>query len=114
MPLIRKILFWIFTAVYAVLCPLLILYSLGYAYSPIRGEWARTGVLKLSTLPHGAEIFLEKSRFTHQTPAAIEELLPGDYTITLRKKGYKVWTQRVSIEAGKATAYEKIVLIPDS
>lgn len=113
MLLIRKILFWVFAAIYIIVCPLLILYSLGYIYSPLKQEVVRTGVVNLSTLPRDADIFLENSRYTRQTPAAIEELMPGRYNITIKKKGYKNWTHTISIDAGKAVSFENILLIPD-
>lgn len=113
MLLFRKLLFFIFTAAYIIACPLLILYSLGYVYNPVSQELVRTGIVSLSTLPRGAYVFLEKSRFAHRTSADIKELLPGNYTITLKKKGYKPWTHLLSVEAGKAVAFENILLVPN-
>lgn len=113
MLLFRKLLFFIFTAVYIIACPILILYSLGYVYNPVRQKLVRTGIVSLSTLPRDALVFLEKSRFIHRTPADIRELLPGNYTIKLKKKGYKPWTHLLSVEAGKVVAFENILLVPD-
>ncbi len=108
----RRFLFFTLTAIYLVVCPLLILYSLGYVYNPVKQNLVRTGVLSLSTIPSDAAVFLEKSKFIHQTPTTINELLPGEYKITLRKSGYKNWTHTVAIEGGKALNFEKRLLIP--
>jgi hypothetical protein len=111
MTLVRKILFFVLAAVYVVACPLLILYALGFIISPTEG-FVQTGLIHLSTVPGGADIYLEKSHYTNRTPATIGGLLEGNYKITLFKKGYKSWSQSVSIEAGKAAAFNDILLIP--
>jgi hypothetical protein len=112
MMLFRKILFFVLATVYVVVCPLLVLYALGYIYSPVEREFVQTGLIHLSTVPAGADIYLEKSRFTNRTPATIEGLFEGNYKITLIKKRYKSWTQSISIEAGKAAAFNDILLTP--
>ena len=109
---IRKLLFLGFTIIYIIACPLLILYALGYIYSPVTGELVHTGVLHISTIPSGADIFLEQSRFTHRTPATINDLLAGKYNLTLKKKGYRPWTQQITIEGGKAVTLNNVLLIP--
>ena len=109
----RKLLFYIFLVLYLILCPLLILYSLGYIFNPQNKEIVQTGVIYLSSLPSDADIFLEKSHYIHATPSMIEELLPGDYTITLKSEGYKDWVENVTVEAGKAISFNNILLIPE-
>jgi len=114
MLLLRKLFFLAFLIVYVIVCPLLILYALGYIYNPVAQELVHTGVLNLVSIPSGADIYLGKSRFSHNTPAVIRELLGGSYKITLKKKGYKVWTHSITIEAGKAAAFKNILLIPNN
>jgi hypothetical protein len=109
---VRRLLFGTFVIAYIIICPLLVLYALGYIYSPVAGELVHTGVLYVDSVPSGADIYLEKSRFSHRTPATIEELLPGSYKISLRKKGYNAWTHSVTIEPGKAVAFKNVLLIP--
>jgi hypothetical protein len=112
MLLVRRILFVIFAVAYLIVCPLLILYSFGYVYDPLGEEVARTGIVSLSTVPEGADIFLEGSRFVHQTPASVGKLLAGDYHITLKKKGYQPWTHWFTVEPGKAVKFDNILLVP--
>lgn len=114
MLLLRKFLFLILLLAYVIVCPLLILYALGYIYNPVKQELVPTGILQLTTIPSGADIYLEKSRFSHNTPTAIKELLPGSYKVTLRKKGYRPWTHSITIEAGKVAAFRNILLIPEN
>lgn len=112
MLLLRKIIFWLFLVIYLIACPLLILHSLGYILNPIKHGLTQTGLVYLSTLPPGADVFLGKSHFANKTPASIHELQPGTYTIKLFLKGHKPWKHSVTIEAGKAQAFENILLLP--
>ncbi|MFH0754046.1 MAG: PEGA domain-containing protein [Candidatus Omnitrophota bacterium] len=113
MEIIRKIVFYIFLAAYLILCPLLILYSLGYVVDPLKEKLVSTGIIYLETIPPDAQVFLEKSHFKDKTPTTIHDLLPGTYTVRLMLQGYQPWTQTVEVSNGKAAAFEKIVLIPD-
>lgn len=112
MLLIRKIIFFVLVVVYVVVCPVLIMYSLGYIYNPVEQQFVQTGIIRLASMPSGADVFLEKSHYKNQTPATISGVLAGEYRITLMKKGYKPWRHLVSVEPGKASAFERILLIP--
>ncbi|MBF0619998.1 MAG: PEGA domain-containing protein, partial [Candidatus Omnitrophica bacterium] len=113
MELIRKIIFYIFVAAYLVVCPLIILYSFGYIVNPLKEHLVYTGIIYLSTTPSGAQVFLEKSQYKNKTPATIHDLLPGKYTVRVLLHGYRPWKHGVTVEKGKAAAFEKILLIPD-
>jgi len=108
----RRILFFIFLVLYLALCPLLILYSFGYIFNPVKQEMDRTGLIYLSSMPEGADIYLGRSRYKQKTPAGIEALTPGNYKITLRLKGRKPWSRSVYVDSGKASSFKNILLIP--
>lgn len=112
MLLARKIIFYLFVIIYLFVCPLLILYSFGFIFNPAKKEIIQTGLVYLSTTPPKADILLGKSRYKYKTPTSITELMPGKYKITVKVKGYRLWTHTVSIEAGKAAVFENILLIP--
>lgn len=114
MPLARKILFYLFFAAYVFLCPLLILYSFGYIFNPQKREMSQTGLVRLVSLPGKADIFLGRSHYKYKTPATIEGLIPGEYRINLKLKGYKPWSHTVLITEGKAASFENILLVPDT
>ena len=113
MAIARKILFYVFVLFYLILCPIIILYSFGYIYQPKTKDISQTGILYLSTIPPGAHIYLEKSRFKDTTPAAITELNPGSYQVNLRLKDFRQWTHHITIEPGKSLAFKNILLVPD-
>ncbi|MBI3615888.1 MAG: PEGA domain-containing protein [Candidatus Omnitrophica bacterium] len=110
----RKIVFYLFVAIYLVCCPFTILYALGYLFKPGGGELGvvKTGLISLSTRPPGASVYLGKIRFSEKTPTLVRNLLPGDYPLTVALKNYKPWRETVPLEAGKATVLEKIILLP--
>lgn len=99
---------------YLLSCPLLILYSLGYIVYPLKDKMVHTGVIHLATWPAGAQVFLEKTHFKDQTPMTIQDLLPGEYTVRIELAGYHQWVHKIRVEDGKAAAFDKILLIPNS
>lgn len=114
MQLLRKILFYVFAALYLALCPLIIMYALGYIYLP--GEERgiiKTGLIYLSTAPEGATVYLNGSRFTGRTPTVLRDLIPGSYNVRLMLKGYAAWSETVPVEAEKATVLESVLLLPE-
>jgi len=113
MLVLRKIVFYFFVIIYLILCPLTILYALGYLFRPGTGEGiVKTGLIDLSTAPPGASVYIGKSRYTEKTPTTLRSLLPGEYPVKLILKHHIPWTQTVPVEAEKATVLEKILLLP--
>lgn len=108
----RKVLFFVFLVLYLILCPLLVLYSFGYIFNPIKQEMTRTGLIYLSSMPEGADIYFEKSRYREKTPAGIGSLIAGNYKITLKLKGHKPWVHTISVRKGKVSSFKNILLIP--
>ncbi|MBD3426905.1 MAG: PEGA domain-containing protein [Candidatus Omnitrophica bacterium] len=114
MQLLRKIIFYIFAVIYVSTCPLLILYAFGYIYNPqAREGYSKTGLIYLSSAPSGAEIFVTGTSCDKTTPAAVRELLPGEYGVELRLEGYRPWARTVPVEEEKATVLDSVLLIPD-
>jgi hypothetical protein len=113
MQLLRKIFFYIFTAIYVVCCPLLLLYAFGYIYKPgPEAGVVKTGLIYLSTAPPGAAIYVDGVQWTEKTPSAVRELLPGKYSVKLTLSDYTAWEEDVPVEAEKATVLDKVLLIP--
>lgn len=113
MLILRKILFYLFAVIYITVCPLVLLYAFGYIFSPhAENGLIKTGLISLSSVPGEAAVYVENRRYTKKTPAVIQGLRPGDYSIKLTLKGYNPWQQIVGVSAGKASALEKIILVP--
>ncbi|MGB2599639.1 MAG: PEGA domain-containing protein [Candidatus Omnitrophota bacterium] len=113
MQLLRKIFFYIFTTIYVVCCPLLLLYAFGYIYKPgPEAGIVETGLIYLSTAPPGAAIYVDSVQWTEKTPSAVRELLPGKYSVRMTLPDYTTWEEDVPVEAEKATVLDKVLLIP--
>jgi hypothetical protein len=110
---LRKILFVIFVIVYLILCPTLILYSLGIVIKPGNKKVVKTGIIHISSVPAGASITLNGKLLDEQTPAALSNLLPGVYILEITAKKYHPWKKIVPVAAEKVTPIENVLLIPD-
>jgi len=107
------VVFWLFTAAYLALCPLTILYALGYLFRPgAEGGLVKTGLIYLSTAPPGASVYLGNQRYTQRTPTVLRDLVPGDYPVKLVLKDHQPWMQTVPVEAERATVLERVLLLP--
>ena len=113
MLLLRKIVFYVFLLAYVVICPVLLLYALGYIFKPDTAEYiVKTGDIHLATLPDGATVYINKKVFQDKTPALIDKLLPGNYDVAMFLEGYDIWRDTLPVKAGKATVLDKILLVP--
>lgn len=113
MLLLRKILFYLFALIYLLVCPLIILYSIGYFFNPIdKTSIIKTGLIYLSTTPPGASVYVGNRRYTQKTPTILRDFLPGEYSLRLALDNYKPWTKKIYVEAGKAAVYDEIIFLP--
>lgn len=113
MQFFRRIVFYLFAAIYIIICPLLLLYAYGYIYKPGTEQGLlTTGLIYVATAPTGSEIYVNDKKYASNTPTAIMELLPGEYSIKLELDGYKPWSQTVPVEKEKATVLDKLLLVP--
>ncbi len=114
MGLLRKIVFYFFSLIFIVFCPLIVLYALGYLFKPGHEQGiVKTGLIYAATVPAGASVTLSGKLLEQPTPSLMLDLMPGEYPLTLSLKGYKPWNQNLPVEAGKATVIDKILLLPE-
>ena len=109
----RKKLFYVFTGIYVIGCPILILYAIGFWFKPSTGDFLETGVISLSTNPSGASIYLNNKKVNSKTPTVIRSLPPGEYFLLMRLKEYEDYKTRVRVDKGKAVVLEEIKLIQE-
>jgi hypothetical protein len=114
MPLLRKIFFYIFTLIYLIICPVIILRMLGFVMDPHTGRWVKTGIIYVSTNPPGAKVSINGVAALEPTPTIIRDLTPGTYTIRLQLAGYKPWENNIPVVDKKATSLENILLLPEN
>ncbi len=113
MILLRRILFYSFTLSYVLICPLIILYAFGYILRPNSEKgMIKTGLISLATVPAGANVYIENKRYLNKTPTVIPDLIPGNYSLSLALKDSHPASRVISVEAGKASVFERTVLLP--
>ncbi len=111
---LRKILFYLFFLVYAVLCPFLIMYTLGYIMNPGEDEQlVRTGAVYVFTAPAGAEISIGGEFSGKKSPDFIQGLTAGDYEVLLTLEGHRDWKETMPVEAGKTTVIDTVLFLPE-
>lgn len=88
--------------IFFALSPLLILYVGGLKPDFTNRRLIETGVLAVKTEPKKANLFLNGA-LRDSTPANIRFLKTGDYVVRISKVGFKDWSKRLSVEAGKVT-----------
>jgi len=101
---LRRILFWILTLAYAVLCPLLIIHTLGYLNS---------GLIIVESLHADARVLINGRQVAQETPATIPDLSPGMYTVRIELDGHQPWMREVLVERGQASVLDHLFLLPN-
>lgn len=69
------------------------------------------GSFSISSIPQGADIYIDNVKYSTKTPATIEHLIPKVYTIVLKKTGYNDYTTMVNAIAGQTISIN-VTLIP--
>ncbi len=109
----RKIVFWISATLFVLTWPLLIFYALGIVISPsAKHPVVETGVMRIETIPGGAELYLDGTDTGKTTPTAVERLSAGDYRIELRKSGYDDWRGQVKVDIQAVRRVSYAILVP--
>lgn len=101
---LRRILFWILALAYVVLCPLLIVHTLGYMNS---------GLIIVESVHADACVLVDGLQVAHGTSATILNMPPGMYTVRVELAGHQPWTHEVLVERGQASVLDHIFLFPN-
>jgi hypothetical protein len=79
----------------------------------ITDQPAETGTIQLTSLPSGAEIYLD-DQFRGNTPSTITGIEPGNHTIEYRSSGYKSWKANIMVLSGTSNYFSDLTALPDS
>ncbi|MDO8601379.1 MAG: hypothetical protein Q7R46_01710 [bacterium] len=112
----RTILFLSLFFLFVLFAPAVILYSQGYRFDFEKRKITQTGAIFLQIEPKQTEIYIngelvKKTDFFFGS-ALLENLLPGDYKITLKKEGYYLWEKNLGVEEKQVTEVKNIILVP--
>ncbi|MFA5085149.1 MAG: PEGA domain-containing protein [Candidatus Omnitrophota bacterium] len=109
---IRYIAFSFSLALYLTLLPIILSYSLGYHIDFHKFIIYKTGILSLRSTPSGASIYIDGKLIPDVTPARIEELRPGTYSVEVKKEGLFPWQKDLTVRSNMVTRAENILLFP--
>ena len=107
---IRCLIFLIFAIIFVILTPLLLLYYSGYQWDWKGNKIVKTGAFLIESEPKGAFIFLNGVILKKKTPFLINNLLPNEYLIEIKKQGYYDWRKILNIESKKVSFAQNIQL----
>lgn len=109
---IRYIAFFFSLALYLILLPIILSYSLGYHIDFNKFIIYKTGIISLKSAPSGASIYINGKLYPDITPARIEELRPGTYSIEVKREGMFPWQKELAVRPNMVTRAENILLFP--
>jgi hypothetical protein len=70
---------------------------------PIQATLERlVGTIMVKSAPPGAKVYLDDKDIGRHTPTGPLRLSPGKHTVKLKKEGYKVWENEVTVKASEA------------
>ncbi len=68
------------------------------------------GEIRISSHPPGAKVYLNEKYMDRNTPTRLSRLSPGKYKVKLKKEGYKVWEDEVSLTGSESLDLSKVTL----
>ena len=111
----RFIVFLICLALFVVIAPYIILYSLGYRIDIRRFNITATGGMYVRALPQGATITIDSlaSQTTGLFSPSVfrQNLLPGPHTVTIKKDGYFDYQKNLEVLDQSVTKLENVILM---
>lgn len=109
----RRILYSVAIAVFCITGPLLLLYAQGFRIDFSNRQVVKTGSLAISTTPPSASVMLDGRSRPNSTPLLLESMVPGRYSVSISKKGYKSLQTSAVIEPRNTTSIDT-ALLPES
>lgn len=113
-PFHRRILPWLYIAIFLGTAPLLIFYTAGYRYNPKKHQVERSGTLIVDSSPKGAHVFLDGQDTQEVSPITFQNIAPGWHDVKLVKSGYHSWQNTLDLRAEQVTFANNIWLWRES
>jgi len=92
---------------------LILSYASGYRFSPQHKTIVQTGILFVNARPRVAQVYLNKKLKAEKLPFRAIHLIPGTYTVGLRKDGYYTWEKILSVQPRETTFAAELTLWRD-
>jgi hypothetical protein len=110
---VRNVVYAVFAVAFLVSAPLVVLYTAGFRVHFPSFRVVRTGVLSVTSIPRGAEVFVDGKRLADRTPVVISDILPGERTVRLSREDSLPWEKTVAIKSRETAFIRDAVLYAD-
>ena len=115
----KRIFFWTLTAIFFIITPLVIFYSLGYRFNPQRGIFVFTGSLSIKSNPLNVGIYIDQELRNGtlnriNSTYHIGGLKPGDHLIEVKADGYDTWSKKITVSSGTSTEFWNVLLVKNN
>ncbi|TAK96335.1 hypothetical protein EPO05_02100 [Patescibacteria group bacterium] len=113
---LRKIFFWILTALFCVTAVFIIPYALGYRFSWQRGIFVFTGSISVKANPQTVDIYVDRQPVAKQlfnrlnNAFHVDGLKPGEHFLEVSSPGFRTWSKRVIVNSGVSTEFWNVLL----
>ena len=114
---IKKIFFWVLAILFFLTAPIVVLYTMGYRFSPERGIFIYSGSVTIKPTPREVNVFIDGK----QVPKGIINFLnysyhvdglhPGEHSLKVEAPDYYSWFKKIRIHSGLSTEFWNIFLI---
>jgi len=95
-----------------------IFYFQGYRFDFEKNKVVQTGALYLKAMPNNCQVYLDgdfKKKTSGFTGSVlIENLMPREYQVEIRKTGYHSWQKNLEIREKQVTEAKNIILFPQN
>ena len=110
---VRILFFSIFATIFFAVGISIVFYFSGHTYDFKNNTVVDTGSIVLETAPKEVMISIDGSERMIKTPTVVNNLLPGNYKITIKKEDYAPWEKTLNVTAQEATVMRDILLFSE-
>ncbi len=106
----RTVLFFSCLAIFLILCPIILAYSIGYTFDVSNKKIVPTGSISIKSIPKGSTISVNRIEIEKVTPALITNLSAGSYDIEVFRDGYFPWNKTLQVTDFHLTVADYVLL----
>lgn len=114
---IRNTIFVFLVILFLIVAPLTVLYALGWRFDLEDKKIYQTGIFYLRVWPKNVEVHingeLEDKTDIFFGSLLVNNVIPKQYNIEIKKEGYHPWQKNLAIEKKEVTEVNNITLIPN-
>ena len=115
----RKIIFYVFVAVFVLLSASVVLYAQGWRLDIATGRVEKTGAVYVRSFPADARIALNGKPIQNQAGffsrgTLVGDLFPQTYNLSLTEPGYIEWHENAPVLPSLVTEFNYAVLVPQA